>query len=56
MTNELMTTLITAGLIIIQPTVTTLIKKVRTATASAGVTLHLWKAVASRSGRGEGEQ
>lgn len=51
MTNELMTTLITAGLIIIQPTVTMLIKKARTAAASAGVTTHLWKAVASRTVR-----
>lgn len=45
MTNELMTTLIVAGLIIIQLMVTMLIKKVRTATASAGVTIHLWKAM-----------
>lgn len=48
-----MTTLITAGLIIIQLMVTMLIKKVRTATASTGVTIHLWKATLSRSGRGE---
>lgn len=53
MTNERMTTLITAGLIIIQLMVTVLIKKVLTATASAGVTIHLWEAKMSRSGRVE---
>lgn len=58
MTNELMTTLITAQLIIILLMVTMLIKKVLTATASAGVTIiRLWKATMSWSGRiepGEG--
>lgn len=53
MTNELMTTLITAWLIIILLMVTMLIKKVLRATASAGVTIHLWTAVMSWSGRVE---
>lgn len=56
MTNELMTTLITAELIIIQSTVTMLIKKAPTAAASAGVTTHLWKAVASRTDGQAGER
>jgi hypothetical protein len=40
-----MTTLIMARLIIILLMVTMLIKRVLTATDSAGVTLHLWKAM-----------
>jgi len=51
MTNELMTTLITAWLIIIPLMVTMLIKKVLRATAPAGVTIHLWTAMMSWSGR-----
>lgn len=53
MTNELMTTLITAWLIIIPLMVTMLTKKVLRATASAAVTIHLWPVMMSWSGRVE---
>ena len=56
MTNELMTTLIMARLIIILLMVTVLIKKVLTATASAGVTIHLWKAMMARQDGAREEQ